>query len=482
MKARFCDVHNDWTIHLTELLVDVGAYQYQMDPSKTIDSTFKGGKYRLQPASLAADIINMKDRDVPVNPSLCMSPDLDGTNAPSTHASDEHNVFKLPDEKLQKDKFPERFSVEHNKLYFNLESPRVQPMFGEFSNLKPPMFLDYDPNVRNDYKGIVYIGVTHTDTPQDLRFKEARGTRYDSRNDPAWHYEHGIPRFDVLKMVKNGVAAAAVKDIEAFDATDDEGVLITNVYFQMQLDYLNGKKAFEGISARNQSKYIPRRQREITAKTNAAVTSEIQMQRDRSIALGTFNKQLMFQIHLVNRLQQGRIAVMFVNFGSGGISGTLRNEAGLFNVIPDTLFEPNITFFGPIQEYFNLVEAGQRGKKRYIDFLHEDSSLNYLTFKPRHGKEITKRPSDFHKKWPPQEAYSDEALERYRSFSEIVDINSNMANLVVVKNDREIPIMDYIVVMQGSPMMTSHLNHVANLNPHWFKRETFDKVFIPNNL
>ena len=105
MKARFCDVQNDWTIHLTELLVDIGAYQYQMDPSKTIDNKYKGGKYRLQPALLAADIINMKDRDVPVNPALCMNPELDGTNAPSAHNSDEHAVFKLPDEKLQKGKF-----------------------------------------------------------------------------------------------------------------------------------------------------------------------------------------------------------------------------------------------------------------------------------------------------------------------------------------------------------------------------------------
>ena len=129
-----------------------------------------------------------------------------------------------------------------------------------------------------------------------------------------------------------------------------------------------------------------------------------------------------------------------------------------------------------LQDHFDLITNGALGRTRYIDYLNEDASLNYLIFKPRHGKNIIKRPSDHHKKSPDEQKYSTEAIERYGCFSEQVDLNSNLADLLVIKNDPEIPIMDYLVVLQGSPLMTSHFNHIANVLPHWHSRDTYDKV------
>ena len=448
-----------------------------MDPTKTIDSTYEG-KYRVKPDMFASDIIDMKDRDTPVAPSLCMAGNLDGTNTPTHQGSNEYKVFKLSSEESDDiaNKFPKKNSENLFNLKGHLESPRVAPILGDFTNLQPPMFLDYDPNVKNSYKGIIYIAVTNTDTPQDLRHENARMTAYDSRNDPAYHYEHGSPRFEVMKQVKLGPVAAAIKSTNDFNVADENGQLITQDFLDTQIDYLNGKKSFEGLSARNTGRYICRKQREITTATNGRNDADARKRRDKSIALGAFNKSIMLQIQLVNKMQQGRIAVIFLNFGSGGISATLRNDAALFNPIPKAMFEPKITFFHPLQDHFDLITNGALGRTRYIDYLHEDASLNYLIFKQKHGKQIIKRPSDHHKKWPSDQSYSKDALERYRAFSENVDLNTNMADLVVIKNDAEHPIMDYLVYMQGSPVMTSHFAQVAGLTPHWFKRETFDKV------
>ena len=63
--------------------MDCGGYQYHMDPTHTIDAKYKTGKYTMKPAALASDIVDFKDRPVPVSPALCMSKDLDGTSTPS---------------------------------------------------------------------------------------------------------------------------------------------------------------------------------------------------------------------------------------------------------------------------------------------------------------------------------------------------------------------------------------------------------------
>ena len=186
----------------------------------------------------------------------------------------------------------------------------------------------------------------------------------------------------------------------------------------------------------------------------------------------------MLQIELVNRLQQAHIPVVFVEYGSGGVSGLLRAEGALFNQLPATAFEPNVEVFHPIQKKFQLLADHNRYNKRYIDYLREDASLNFLVFKPRHGPKVIKRPSVGHSKYPDVKQYSKEELERYQCFSEIIDINSNVADLIVIKNDPVFPILDYLVPMEGSTHMISHFNHIGNLITHWHERQMFTKVSL----
>ena len=134
--------------------MDAGGYQFHMDPAKAIDAKYISG-YRLQPAETVHDIIDLDNREYPVSPALCLRKDLDGTNTPSQEGSREHNVTKLSVEELKdfKNKFPEKFSDKHNRLVYELMSPKVAPVLGEHTNMTPPMFLDYDPKVNNIFKG-----------------------------------------------------------------------------------------------------------------------------------------------------------------------------------------------------------------------------------------------------------------------------------------------------------------------------------------
>ena len=474
-----------------------------MDPTKTLDAQYESGPFYLKPSKCAQSLICMENRLTPTAPSLCMRNDLNGTNTPATDEGYGYKPHRLECEQDLRENFPSKYvnkqmNPEFSNVYFNLESGKTAPIFGEFSNLKPPMYVDYDPNVKTDQIGIIYVSVTYTDTPQDLRHKDARHTAYDSRNDPSWHYVHGIASFDVLRMVKTALVPFAVSSLDEFNATDDENQPITQAWFADIMDYMNGKKSFEGISARNTSKYTAKRQDRINKsnipagkstdiccynyiaekvyQTDIINLDQKQLARDSSIALSAFNKTLMFQMEMVNRLQQAHIPVVFVEYGSGGVSSLLRSEGALFNQIPQTALEPNVAIFNPIQERFQLLADHNRNKRRYLDYLREDASLNFLTFKPRHGCKVVKRASDGHGKYPDEKIYSSDQLDRYRCFSEIVDINSNVADLVVIKNDPVFPVMDYLIPMEGSTHMISHYNHIANLIPHWHERQMFTKV------
>ena len=339
------------------------------------------------------------------------------------------------------------------------------------------MYMDVDPSVKNRYRGLIYIAMATTNSPQDLRHKDARNTTYDTRNDAAYHYT-GVSQFEMIQVVRTGVGITAVQSVNDLRVTDDNNELITQAWLDDQLAILNGKKSYGGLSARNTHQAVPRRQRVISQKNENGPlpANRVSAARDSSLALGAFNKMIMQQIRIVNRLQQGNVAVIFVALGTNTFGSYLRKEGVLFNKIPPAIFEPNIQLFETMQNHFGLLEAQNRNKTRYIDFLDQAASINVVTFKPRHGKFVTKRPSQFHNKWPSDTAFTQLELERHRCFSEMVDMIAGGADLLVIKNDEEIPIMDYLVQTEGSMYTASHLAHLGTLNPHWSEREMFTKV------
>ena len=448
-----------------------------MNPVQTIGHQYEADKFFMKPAPVVSDIVNLENRPIPISPALCLKDDLDGTNTPSAQNYNQFSVEKLDQSILNEfqDKFPATKSPQLSKLLQNVMSAKTAPIIGEFENLTAPLFIDVDPNVKNAYKGVVFIAMANPDTPRDLRHPNARNTGYDNRNDPAFHY-NSQAHFEILQIVRTGETASAVQSVDDLEVMDIRNEKIDQGWLNDQLDYLNGKKSFGGISARNTHQNMTRKQR-ILANSDLNET-RLREARDSSAALASLNKMVLQQIKIVNRLQQGRIATCFVCLGSSTFSSTLRKEAGLFNPLPPTVYVPNIGNFKELQAHFGFLEPENKKKKRYIDFLDPEASLNILTFKPRPGKFTTKRPSNATKKFPSEDEFTPEELERYQCFSEIVDLVGSTADLVVAKNEPEKPILNYVVQLEGSAHTMSHLAHIGNLTVHWYDRFLFNKVSL----
>ena len=136
-------------------MVECGAYQFHMDPTKAIDARYGTGQFHLAPAETVSDIIELEGREYPTAPALCLKKDLDGTNTPSKEGNSHFQPIRLTKEDSEnfKDNFPEKCTNKHYQLIYNLASPKTAPVVGEFYNQTAPMFLDFDPNVKSVYKG-----------------------------------------------------------------------------------------------------------------------------------------------------------------------------------------------------------------------------------------------------------------------------------------------------------------------------------------
>ena len=240
------------------------------------------------------------------------------------------------------------------------------------------------------------------------------------------------------------------------------------------LDYLNGRKSIGGYAARNTAQKLHGRQKNIATDQDQA---RVTMQRDKTTALSTLNKMALFMMKLVNRLMQARVAVVFVNYGTGGLNSITRRDGCLFNQIPPAIFNEDIESFKPIREVFNFNQLQSKVKNpRYMDILAENSALIFLTFTKQNGDVSTKRPSNVFHDLDEQKKFTQDQKERFECFSESIDIVSSWSDLVVITSDPTIPVQDYLVSMEGSPHLTSHYNHIASIINNVHSRSTFDKV------
>ena len=90
-------------------------------------------------------------------------------------------------------------------------SPLNAPNMGEANNLIPSLYIEPDPSHCNEYVAAVYIGqeTFHNNCVQ--RAEKIRGTRFESKNDPAWHYKD-TEQFEIIRsMVKQGTYFIPVK-------------------------------------------------------------------------------------------------------------------------------------------------------------------------------------------------------------------------------------------------------------------------------
>ena len=125
---------------------------------------------------------------------------------------------------------------------------------GEFKNLVPPMFIDFDPNIKTAWEAVILIQAEVRTNEQIMRNADARNTAYDQRNDPAWHRRSDITKYQVMNILKNDdTMKHPVTNIDQLNISDDNGEQITQKWLDEYLDYLNGNRFMPDseFSARN---------------------------------------------------------------------------------------------------------------------------------------------------------------------------------------------------------------------------------------
>jgi len=83
----------------------------------------------------------------------------------------------------------------------------------------------------------------------------------------------------------------------------------------------------------------------------------------------------------------------------------------------------------------------------------------------------------------PGSEFSEEERNGFEFRSEIVDICSNVADLTVFRNDPYVPMVNYLVALEGNIQMVSAWCHIGNSIPEYFTRPKFsvkgEKLFFP---
>lgn len=84
----------------------------------------------------------------------------------------------------------------------------------------------------------------------------------------------------------------------------------------------------------------------------------------------------------------------------------------------------------------------------------------------------------------PGSEFTEEEKNGFDFRSEINDICSNVADLTVFRNDAYVPMVNYLVALEGNVQMVSAWCQVGNSVPEWFTRPRFtvkgEKVLFPS--
>ena len=85
----------------------------------------------------------------------------------------------------------------------------------------------------------------------------------------------------------------------------------------------------------------------------------------------------------------------------------------------------------------------------------------------------------------PGSEYTELERNNFEFRSEINDICSNVADLTVFRNDPYVPMVDYLVALEGNVQMISAWCQVGNSIPEWFTRPRFtvkgEKLFFQSD-
>lgn len=241
MKLNTLDRMVNWTKYVPYFLYRLGALQGWIDMYQAVAAKdYQSGQFDFHPVPFVSDLFENPNQDtIPSVPALAFKLEMDGTGTPSTE-----NATALPKEADQE--IPDPTQIWSEKLRNNLVEKPVSdhnaPNMGEFNNLLPPMFLDHNPEVQNQFEFAIYISVEARSKNDIMVNKKARRTRYDDRNYTASRTRDKA-MFQLVQIVSNGLVKSPVRSLDDIEIRDKNGVRITQQWLDDRIAYMNGHKA-----------------------------------------------------------------------------------------------------------------------------------------------------------------------------------------------------------------------------------------------
>ena len=251
---------------------------------------------------------------------------------------------------------------------------------GEANNLTPLLYMEPDPSHVNEYVAAIFIGQESFDNNCVQRAEKIRGTRFESKNDPAWHYKD-TENFEIIRIVSNDVIQSPVQTLDDLKLTDAQNRPLTQWWLNRQLQHLNGQIPIGNLSSKNTHMKSQQNQRKYTQNENLEGSRDAH--RQAMFHLGLLDKTMLHKIQMANHLQRFGVALFFVSSGTGPLSVDMRKLAALQAPIPKALLT-NVERFRPIQEFFKLLEV-KKLRPRYMDYLDTNANIFHLTFKTQQG-------------------------------------------------------------------------------------------------
>ena len=138
------------------------------------------------------------------------------------------------------------------------------PNVGEFQNARAVPFIEPDPDLERRFrKGLIVIDTTsRIQHPMHRNFHHM-GTKFDCRNDPAYHVKNK-QAFALAAIVATGEEFTQVATLDELELVTEEGELLTQAWLDEQIQYLDGKKPIGSFSSACSMHRVSQGQKNVT--------------------------------------------------------------------------------------------------------------------------------------------------------------------------------------------------------------------------
>ena len=470
IKSYNFNPKENWTNFIPFFLPYAGSYQGWIEPTLAVPKEiFEDGRKDQKHHDFVTDLYHKDFKELPVAPAMNFRTDLNGLNTPSFDGG----ATDIP---TMNSYFPgKHWSPEQRRNAIkNPTTTKPQPIMGEFNNLVPPMYLDFDPNLTSVFETVIYIQAEVRTSIELQRNKDAAGTAYDYRNDSSWHRRCDNSQYQILNIVRNeDEIHFPVKNINELKLVDSNNEPITQEYLNCMIDYLNGDRFIPNteVSARNTQGHLIKGQKIISKKIEDGIGIQTpeDVRREQNRALHTLDKTALTMIKLANKMAEAKVGVVFISSGTGFFNADVRRNACLLAEIPHAFFKDR-QHFQHVVNHFKLKKT----KPRYIDYLDEETSIFHLTLRTHKGRHSIQRTSASLDS-PDPNTFTEEQCRLYQKASNSIDICTNVASWMVLRKNEALPVSEYVVALEGSPEIWSHWAHLTNMCEDFHQRNLYNK-------